>query len=276
MSSEFLDGYICDAADELGYRVPDLLNESVWRDAKRTMFCFRKFGTCRYLYEGLDDMFFDAMHRSSGALLHYLQNAPEADKRTSKCEAIFDAIAGGFWEGARQIAQVARQTCHFDYEYEEDFLYVHFLLSYFFRDESAENCQQLLDHYANVIQGSPDVRLDICQAFLNKDEAAFQSHIIHFITQYRDVLNHKIDRETVPEEEWSWSKYVCIELLALLQLARRLGFKTESCYALAPEVLCYRPEQVFDAHYWQSAMPEVEWCDEFDEFEDELDDEFEE
>ncbi len=53
---------------------------------------------------------------------------PDEEKITSEVKPSFDALGGGYFDAAQAIAARSRATWHQGREYEEDFLYAHFLL----------------------------------------------------------------------------------------------------------------------------------------------------
>ena len=249
MSSEFLDSYIENSASDIEETVPELLQKVDFDTAIELSFYYRQNASCQYLLTGNTTAFVDNMHRSAGSFLYFLQTSKEQDKRTSENEPYFDAIVGGFMKTVGQMAKYSRSSCNFDYEYEDDFLYTHFLLSYFFREADG---QKILSDYEAVLEGDDDVRFDLCKSFFEKDPDMFNDKFEQFLVERDENMIKMISRETVGEDIWSWSKYISMEGLALLKLASLLNFKTNTNYKQIPEGLRYLPETEFNSNLWQS------------------------
>ncbi len=76
---------------------------------------------------GLPDICLDSFHRGGRAYKSWLAQAAEQDKATALGFPFFDAVACGDFDGATAIATLSRSTWNQDEEYEEDFLYMHYL-----------------------------------------------------------------------------------------------------------------------------------------------------
>jgi hypothetical protein len=147
-----------------------------------------------------------------------------------------------------EMAKYSRSTCNFDCEYEDDFLYTHFLLSYYFQ---AEDGQRILSNYESVLDGDDDIRFDLCKSFLDKDSETFNDKFGEYLVERDEKMIKMISRETIGEDIWSWSKCISMEGLAFLKLASLLNFKTDTNYKQIPEGLRYLPENEFNPNLWQ-------------------------
>lgn len=252
MSSEFLSSYISNAEYDLKRSIPKLIQRAEQDIASKVGFYFRQKGTCDFLRTGRVSVIFDCLHRSAGSHLYFLQKADDVHKQTSASDSFFDAIICGLWDCAKLIAENSRQSFNSDCEYEDDYLYFHFLMAYFFGDniKASDVGTKILADYERVLNGQHDDRFLLCKTFLEKDEKGFLEVFEHFLEARSESIDRMIEREAIGEDEWSWSKYVSHEGLALLKLAERLQFKLGSGYSQVPEVLRRHPNLSFNPNLW--------------------------
>ena len=256
MSSEFLASYMANGKDRANRTAPQLLASPEHKLAIQNSFHYRQCGASTFLHTGNARAFFDCLHRSAGSFLHYLKRGDENEKRTSECDPLFDALTAGLLDAAQEIAKYSRQTPNTDYEYEEDFYYAHFLLSYFFRRDSVDDqeLEKILKDWETILNGDSDVKLDICKSFFEKDRDLFVQAFEQFLFEREEKLQKKIESDVIGEEEWAWSKYLSVEALALLRLASMMNFKTESNYQQVPEMLRSAPAIAFQPDHWQTTL----------------------
>lgn len=254
MASEYLSSYIENSGERAEDTVPELIKKPSHELAVENCFHYRQHAGSSFLHTGNTTTFFECMHRSAGCFLYMLKNEMEAEKRSSENEPLFDAVCAGLLDAAGEIAEYSRASCNFDYEYEDDFLYFHFIATYFFRREAVVDCETILKKYEEVLDGDLSTRLDICTSFFKKDPDMFRDSFDQFLNEREELINQQIEGETIGEEEWAWSKYISVEALALLKLATLLNFKTETNYRQAPESLRHPPKLKFDPDLWRSSM----------------------
>ena len=75
----------------------------------------------------------------------------DSAKLTSRSEPFFDAIAAADFDGARAIAVASRRTWRQGEEYQEDFLFVDFVMKHFFLGAPDAECQQTLELHEQVL-----------------------------------------------------------------------------------------------------------------------------
>ena len=164
MSSEYLSSYIDNSGERAEKAVQNLLKGPDYDLTIENCFHYRQHGACTFLHTGNALKFFECMQRSAGCYLHMLKFEKDDEKRTSEAEPFFDALSAGLSDAAGEIAKLSRQSCNFDYEYEDDFLYVHFLMSLFFRQDVVDDkaLKALLERYGEVLGDDLSARFDIC------------------------------------------------------------------------------------------------------------------
>jgi hypothetical protein len=252
MTSQFLPIFVKNALAENQELVPQVLSARCTLDTVLT-FC-RNFRIA-----GIGDLFLTAsprtlhtrLHQSSRAFAHFLSRADDDRKRTSKALPFFDAIAGADVEGAALIALHSRRTWAQGEEYEEDFLFVEFLMQHFFLRASPADSKALLTRYAKALQDAEDVRLALCQALLDKDEEAFGQALELFLSQREDHYEKLAEKESVADEARFTEGMLSVEGLALVRLAEARGLTTEEDYLHIPSIARERPPGGLPPDSWR-------------------------
>lgn len=203
-------------------------------------FCamYRRIGVCKLFLSGLPDEFFANLFKSSRAYLFYLERSREEEKVASKSAPFFDAIACNDFEGARLIVSKSRPDWNQEKEYEEDFLYFHFLMKFFFSDKTpdSDSLYSILERYEKVLEGNDDVRFNLCESFLKKDAAAFNTGLESLVVQEEENYQQLLETENIDPQEAVTLKRISIEGLALVRLAEELRMKTQRNYLLIPSL----------------------------------------
>jgi hypothetical protein len=194
---------------------------------------FRIAGIGLLFFTGRPRDFLIHLSHSGRAFAHFLAHAAGKTPRLSKCAPFFDALAAGDLAAGADIARRSQRTWVRNEEYEEDFLFVDFLMQHFFLGASSQDCDDVLTRWEAALQGSEDVRLAICGALLEKKEDAFNEALDLYLDERRDELEEKA-RETrlADEEKATWQ--LCVEGLALMRLAEHIGMETEQDYLHIP------------------------------------------
>ncbi|RYZ15427.1 MAG: hypothetical protein EOO70_06840, partial [Myxococcaceae bacterium] len=154
----------------------------------------------------------------------------------SRMPPFFDALAALDWESARELALRAPRERNVEIEYEEDFLYVRFLMDFCVLQCSEEDARACLALFERVLQGSEEPRLQVCQALLARDEEAFQSSLEDFLAAEARRYVLLRERGRLPQETWATDARICVEGLALVVLAERAGLKTSGAFPALPLV----------------------------------------
>ena len=222
---------------------------------------FRQIGTCRMLVEGTAGPLFVGQMQAASAYLLRLPTLPENDKATSFAACWWDAIAGGYWEAARDIARFSRRRYNSDREHEDDFLYVDFLMHRYFLASDAADPASLALHqqeqserlarWRTVLEGEPDPKLDLCQALQNHDREGFQEALVQVGQHRRTNLEERETRETLEPELALWMKPVWPEGLALLRLAELDGLGTEFDCPDVPSLIRVTPPFRYNSNAWR-------------------------
>lgn len=218
------------------------------------IFCrnYRRRGICYLFLEGLPGPLHTDLQRSGAVFLHFLKGAKDTDKITSKAAPFFDAIACKDFVTARQISRHSRQTWNQEEEYEDDFLYVFFLMKKFFLAGTEQEVRAIIRHYEDVLEGVNDMRLDLCKSFIENDSQAFEEALHALLTQHEEYYQRGMNRDEILEEEWATEGQFFVEGLALVRLAEIQGFRTEKNYLFIPSIAIENAPTFFNPDAWKN------------------------
>lgn len=237
MASAFLPVIIKNALQLNQELLPRLLSGEP--NAKRVLaFCrnMRIAAIGSLLLTGRSTHFFFYLPQSGRAFAHFLAHAGGTAPRLSQCDPFFDAVGSGDFETAAEIARRSRRPWMQGEEYEEDFLFVDFLMQHFFLDAPVSTCEELLARYERALQGAEDIRLDICKALLGADSEAFNAALMQYLSDRKDAQEKRRETMVIPEEENATGSHFSVEGLALVRLAERTGLETEEEYLFIPSI----------------------------------------
>jgi hypothetical protein len=251
MSSRYLAVIIENASYVLTRSVPLLLAPNVDRH-RALAFCtqYRRRGIALMLQKGGAAGLHRDLQRSGAAYAAFLNRAEEVDKTASKAAPFFDAVACGDFSTARSIADRVAGSVHTDQEYEDDFLYIRWLMGRFVLGWDSAVLAALLTRYEALLDGAADARLLICQAFERSNAALFDSALLTLIEMRADDYARGIEAEQIVEEEWATEGKVFVEAVALARFAASLGFNLESDYMFVPSLALGTKSASFDSSAW--------------------------
>lgn len=237
MTSGFLPVFVQNALEDNEELLPDLVEG---RADFRTVleFCqnFRMAGIGALFLGSAPKVFRQLLHHGGRAYVHFLGYADPGTTLTSKAEPFFDAVAAGDFDGAGLIARNSRRDWARAEEYEEDFLFVEFLMQQFFLGGTPRAGEDMLERYEAALQGSEDARLPVCRALLGGDADDFNASLTQYLSERGDLLAKLEDGEALMEEEAATEGNLNVEGLALVRLAEHKGLKTERDYLHVPSV----------------------------------------
>ncbi|HYO57922.1 Imm49 family immunity protein [Archangium sp.] len=182
------------------------------------------------------DAFRVDLYKSGRAYLYFLEGADEAQLITSRAVPFFDALGARDFEGAREIARRSRRTWAPGVEYEEDFLYMDFLMGHFFRDLSEAAAAELLQRYERALQGTEDIRLEVCHALLARQGEHLDAALDRMMDEREARQARLLEKGSLSEEMWATECQVSIEGLALVALAERVGVPMRSDHLFIPSL----------------------------------------
>jgi enoyl-CoA hydratase/carnithine racemase len=201
-------------------------------------FCtlYRRMAAAKLLTSGVPDEFFADLSRSARAFVHYLSGITSDAKQTGRAEPFFDAVACNDDSAAGEIASLSRTTWNQGAEYEDDFLYVWFLMQRFVLRAPAPALQALLDRWKEIEADGDDTRLRLCEALHRGDQERFDEALSAMIEARERENRERIRGERMHPDDVPTLAKIWVELLALLRFAQVAGLSTESHYPMAPAV----------------------------------------
>jgi hypothetical protein len=174
---------------------------------------------------------------SAQARRHYLARCAKAaysdyNLVASRSEPLFDALAGGWLDLARDIAALSPKAFREGDEYEDDFCYAHFFHTYVTGAPGPPDA--ILEQFEAALQGASSPRLQICRALAGRDQSAFDAAFADLLdARTREVAKER--RGTGDEDPAAAiSTYVFVEGLAVLRVANHLGLTTLREYPQCP------------------------------------------
>jgi hypothetical protein len=251
MSSEFMEAYRDEMKESLEAAIDDL-------DSPSATFSALCDASEAYRVVAIYDLLLDAnaagfhanLCKSSQLFRSGLDRIDATSVIVSRAKALFDAIACGDRALATNLARLLPSVWHTGREYEEDFLYVRFIVDHFLLSSSREHDEATVARMEAVLEGATDVRLDLCRAFLDRDQEAFGSAFTEFLDDYAQQSTHLVQRGRLMDELACSLPHVCVEGLALLRFAEDCSFEVEQEYPLIPSLVRDLPAELPAADAW--------------------------
>ncbi|MDG9669606.1 immunity 49 family protein [Hahella sp. CR1] len=197
---------------------------------------FRRLAAGELLITDNPKPFYKQLCHSANAFIYFLERAPEEEQAVSLALPFFDAIACGYEEGARRIAELSTNKLNPRKEYEEEFLYTRILMEHFYLQTDPKKIEERLEEFSGYSDDNYDPHYALCQALLDKDQVAFDEALKECIQKRLDDIE-KIDADSMDPHvsaEAATTAHVSTEVLAWLILAERQGLTTSEEVSLAP------------------------------------------
>ncbi|MCP3143932.1 immunity 49 family protein [Pyxidicoccus xibeiensis] len=224
----------------LGQRMPRLQSSSAKPDAKLTLetaALWRQYG-CGLLLSELDEEGFrDGLEQAATLyrdLLKRRSACSEFDQyylARSKGEPLFDALAVGAWDLARDIAARMTSTWMQRMEAEEDFHYFGVLSAMLLQRPDLDS---ELAAFERCLQGGQSYRFDAVKGLTLADAEAFEAGLQGMIEEQAAWVERQQRSGLFDPYLHKTSAFVFIEGVALVRLARNRALKTEERYRLIP------------------------------------------
>ncbi|MCY1034839.1 hypothetical protein OV207_25555 [Corallococcus sp. BB11-1] len=224
----------------LSQRMPRLESPSAAPDAKlvlETAALWRQYG-CGLLLSELDEEGFRESLEQAATLYRDLlvrrNGCPESEHyylARSKGEPLFDALAVGAWELARQIAAEMTPAWMQRMESEEDFHYFGALIGVLLQRDDLDT---ELSAYERCLQGGQSFRFDVVTALAAADGDAFDAGLQGMIEEQSAWVARQQRSGVFDPYRQKTSAFVFVEGVALVRLARHRALKTQQRYRLIP------------------------------------------
>lgn len=194
------------------------------------------------LVKGEPDFFYHNLIRSGTARETYLSRTRDAGlfddhhRASGRYEPLLDAIAAGDLALVRRIATLSPGEFRENHEYEDDYCYAQILQRLSQEPPEVQDILALFQRLEVFLNGQDSVRLALCRALTNVDQAAFDEAFLALIETYTADIEADKKRGRLEEPEVIAQRQVFIEGLALLRLAEVRGLATESEYRYCPSL----------------------------------------
>jgi hypothetical protein len=206
---------------------------------------FQALAICKLITAADVLKFRESLVRSAQARRYYLRKSraeSSLDDRflaLSRVQAIFDAVVAGDDPLARDVALLSLEQWHDTWEYEDDFCYYLFVHRLVVEPTfvAGEEAAALLARFARALEGKPSVRLELCEALMQRQaeefRAAFEELLAGFAAD-NEGKRAKATEYTAGARFWPAS-FVSVEALAWLRLAARFGIEPADRFEFCPD-----------------------------------------
>lgn len=238
MTYEFLPAVLENAQYQL-YEDLEFLKEEepVFKDLCDIAKQYRVIGICQLLLEANPDSFFQNLIYSGRLYLHYLQKSTDAEKITSLGGAVLGSIAAKDFKCAEEIALHSRLAWNEDYEYEDDFLFILFILKLAFCHSDDDELSTILSRYHEVLEGGSDLNYELAVSLLNKDSGAFNTTLTEYLNERELKWKEGLEKGTFNDEQFYSEGMISIKGLALVRIAELSGMQYEDNYPFIPSII---------------------------------------
>ncbi|RJS21939.1 hypothetical protein DRW03_16570 [Corallococcus sp. H22C18031201] len=205
----------------------------------------RMLGIALLLAEADTDGFFRHLTLSAETHARLLQGARNSGQfvrftGAGNVHPLCDALVAGQPPLARKLADLAPNQWMSEEEYEEDFVYGRFLHILLLEGTPGlEQQEALLDRMAKL-DPEPEPRQRLCRALFDRDPSAFEVALVEAASEHQRHCDERAATRFSPTLEGQTERYVFIEGLALLRLAKAVGLQTEPEHILMPSLARWR------------------------------------
>lgn len=253
MTAVYLSAYRENAAYEAAVLLPRVSGSGIDPDdllAFSTQCRIR--GVASLLLDGLSEPLHRELCRSGRALLYLLSQTGETAPGTGQLSPFFDAVAAADWDCARDIAERAPRVWRPGEEYEDDFLYIHFLMRHVILGAPASESEGVLTRWASVLDGAEDLRFDVARALFARSGSELDA-ALHTLLEAEQLKSRRLSRAgALGQEIVATLAHVSVEGLALVRLAQSLGLATASHYPGVPTLALQRPPPALTGDAWRT------------------------
>jgi hypothetical protein len=203
---------------------------------------YQAVGICELLLDAEVDTFFHHMIRSGRSrrwMLQRAQGQPGFSHKTlkpSNTRGFFGAVLANDWDLARAIAGLSAGQWNERVEYEEDFLYAHFLHR-FAAEDARSVVEGIFAEYGRALGGDEPARFRLCRGLLTLDEAPTLAAFDDLIDERRKKLDAMRQTSVLATDDlFVPFAAIYVEGLAWLRLLERGGLQPLRDYPFCPGI----------------------------------------
>lgn len=188
------------------------------------------------------DAFFHNLIRSAKCRVVYLQRLAKAGivqdhhQASGRVEPFLDAVAADDFVSARQIVALSLTDWMQGHEYEDDFCYAQILHGLITIPRDEPRLQTLFERFENALSGQPDARLGMTKVLAGGKKNDFDEAFEGLLAQRALHIEVEKARHKMEDPQVIAERQVYVEGLAILRIADRLGFVTQSEYRFCPSI----------------------------------------
>lgn len=188
------------------------------------------------------DAFFHNLIRSAKCRVAYLTRLNQAGanddhhQASGRIEPFLDAVAASDFATARQIIALSPTEWMQGHEYEDDFCYAQILHHLITVPRNDADLRNLLTRYESALSGRSDARFDLCKVIIENGKEEFEQAFEDLLAQRTAQIESNKTRRQMEDPVVIAERQIYIEGLAILQIAGRLGFASESEYLYCPSI----------------------------------------
>lgn len=223
-----------------------------WDSAQEISKLYRMLAISSLLLVDDERAFFLNLNNSAYAFLYIGEKLKPHDIVVSKSGAFFDAVACRNDDTARRIARLCPVTHKPDMEYEDDFIFVYFLMKKYYLDAPPEELVTMIARYEELLKGDHDPNLEMCKALQSGDAERFNESLCELIEKRAAYYRKVIDDESISPEDAAIEARLYVEGLALLNLAEKSGMQIREEYAYIPDKLRAQAVTTTNAEDWKT------------------------
>ena len=206
---------------------------------------FQGIGICELLLDAEVTAFFHHMIRSGRMRRWLLRKAQGRTDfaaniiRCSNSRGLFAALLANDWALAAEIAQLSPTTCNDHVEYEEDFLYIHFLHRWIAGDDPTA-LKAILDSFERALEGEMTTHFRLCASLLAPAGERADMALPAFeelLQQRREEMDELSEGSVLATDDMFVPlSSVYVEGLAWLNLLERVGVTLDREYPFCPSL----------------------------------------
>lgn len=256
MVSRFVPVIESNADLELAVFVPQLVGRSATpKAAARVWKSYRRRGLARFFLACDARALHEDLQRSGAAYLHFLRTSAEADIVVSRADALWDAIACGDYACASNMAQILETvSLKADLEYEDDFLYVMFVLRRFLTQQPSAALVATLNRMKELCGENMSPKVELCEALLDSgpdNVSSIEAALNNRIAEYDNHGQTLVDSDAMEEDEWATNGQFFVEGLAIIRLVEKyFRLKPSENFAFIPSASRTNTVTQFEPNSW--------------------------